>query len=49
MLLGSLNFPQIGELVDWKAFGPGGFNKTVLVVLLSGFFTLLLFYVGGRK
>ena len=48
MLLGSLNFPQIGELVDWKAFGPGGFNKTVLIVLLSGFLTVL-FFLGGRK
>ena len=49
VLLGSLTFPQIGELVDWKSFGPLGLNKTVLVVLLAGFFTLLLFFLGGRK
>jgi F-type H+-transporting ATPase subunit a len=45
----SLNFPQIGELVDWKAFGPLGFNKTVLIVILSGLLTIALFYFGGRK
>jgi F-type H+-transporting ATPase subunit a len=49
MLLGALNFPQIGELVDWKAFGPGGFNKTILEVILAGILTLAVFMVAGRK
>ena len=49
MLLGALNFPQIGELVDWKHFGPPGFDKTVLIVLISCLLTLGLFVLGGRK
>ena len=48
-VLASLSFPQIGELVDWQHFGPPGFNKTVLVVILSGLLTLALFFIGGRK
>ncbi|MFI5041363.1 MAG: F0F1 ATP synthase subunit A [Acidimicrobiales bacterium] len=49
VLLGALQFPQIGELVDWKHFGPLGFNKTILIVILSCLMTLLLFVLGGRK
>jgi F-type H+-transporting ATPase subunit a len=49
VLLGALNFPQIGELVDWKHFGPPGFDKTVLIVLISCLLTLGLFVLGGRK
>jgi F-type H+-transporting ATPase subunit a len=48
-MLGALNFPQIGELVDWKHFGPLGFNKPVLLVLLSCIITLVLFFAAGRK
>ncbi len=48
-MLASLNFPQIGELVDWKHFGPGGLDKTVLLVLVAGALTLLVFVLGGRK
>jgi F-type H+-transporting ATPase subunit a len=48
MVLGSLNFPQIGELVDWKPFGLG-FDKTVLIVVLSCLLTLAVFIIGGRK
>jgi F-type H+-transporting ATPase subunit a len=49
LLVAALNFPPIGELVDWKSFGPGGLNKTVLVTLLAGFLTLLMFWLGGRR
>lgn len=49
VLVGALTFPQIGELVDWKSFGPGGFNKPILIVLISCVLTLGLFLVGGRK
>jgi F-type H+-transporting ATPase subunit a len=49
LLVAALNFPPIGELVDWKSFGPGGFNKTVLVTLLAGLLTVILFWLGGRR
>ncbi len=49
MVIASLSFPQIGELVDWKHFGPGGFDKTVLIVILSCLLTLWIFFAGGRK
>jgi F-type H+-transporting ATPase subunit a len=49
LVLGALNFPQIGELVDWKHFGPPGFDKTVLIVIISGLLTVGLFALGGRK
>jgi F-type H+-transporting ATPase subunit a len=49
VLLGALTFPQIGELVDWKSFGPGGLNKPILIVLISCVLTLGLFVLGGRK
>jgi F-type H+-transporting ATPase subunit a len=48
-LLAALNFPPIGELVDWKTFGPGGFNKTILIVLVACVGTLALFFSAGRK
>jgi F-type H+-transporting ATPase subunit a len=49
MVLGSLTFPQVGELVDWKHFFLPGFDKTVLIVLIACVLTLALFIVGGRK
>jgi F-type H+-transporting ATPase subunit a len=49
MVIASLNFPQIGELVDWKHFGPPGFDKTVLIVIISCLLTLAIFFIGGRK
>ena len=49
MILASLTFPQIGELVDWKHFLLPGFNKPVLIVLLSCIITLGFFIAAGRK
>jgi F-type H+-transporting ATPase subunit a len=48
-LLAKLNFPPIGELVDWKKFGPLGFNKTALVSVLGMILPLVLFFWAGRK
>jgi F-type H+-transporting ATPase subunit a len=48
-LLAGLTFPPIGELVDWKKFGPGGFNKTILLVILACVVTLAVFIAAGRK
>jgi len=49
VILASLTFPQIGELVDWKHFLLPGFNKPVLIVLLSCIITLGFFIAAGRK
>jgi F-type H+-transporting ATPase subunit a len=49
-ILASLNFPPIGELVDWKHFGGiPGLNKATLLVALAALLTLLLFVAAGRK
>jgi F-type H+-transporting ATPase subunit a len=48
-LLGALNFPPIGELVDWKKFGPLGFNKTALIFVLAMVIPLIVFYLAARK
>jgi F-type H+-transporting ATPase subunit a len=48
-LLAKLEFPPIGELVDWKQFLLPGFNKPVAIVLVAVIGTLALFFVGGRK
>ena len=48
-VLGALNFPPIGELVDWKKFGPLGFNKTTLIYLLATLIPLALFFAAARK
>lgn len=48
-LLGALNFPPIGELVDWKQFWLPGLNKTGLLMVLSSVIVLVLFFVAGRK
>jgi F-type H+-transporting ATPase subunit a len=48
-VLGALNFPPIGELVDWKKFGPLGFNKTALVDVLAVIITLGIFFMAARR
>ena len=48
-LVAALNFPPIGELVDWKKFGPLGFNKTAVIDLLALVLTLGLFFAAARK
>jgi F-type H+-transporting ATPase subunit a len=48
-LLAKLNFPPIGELIDWKSFGPLGFNKTALIDLIAAIGTLSLFFYAARK
>jgi F-type H+-transporting ATPase subunit a len=47
--LAALNFPPIGELVDWKKFGPLGFNKTALISILGMVIPLALFFAAARK
>ena len=44
----ALEFPPIGEIVDWKPFF-FGLNKTGLLFLMSTLFTLILFVAAGRK
>jgi F-type H+-transporting ATPase subunit a len=48
-VLAALNFPPIGELVDWKPFGPLGFNKTALISVLGFILPVALFFWAGRK
>jgi F-type H+-transporting ATPase subunit a len=48
-VLAALNFPPIGELVDWKHFLLPGFNKPVLIVLIACLGTLALFMAAGRR
>jgi F-type H+-transporting ATPase subunit a len=48
-LIAALNFPPIGELVDWKKFGPLGMNKTALIDLIALLGTLGLFFAAARK
>jgi F-type H+-transporting ATPase subunit a len=47
-LFAALNFPPIGELVDWKHFGPG-LDKPILIALFACVLTLALFFSAGRK
>jgi F-type H+-transporting ATPase subunit a len=47
--LAVLTFPPIGELVDWRRFGPFGFNKTALVDMLAVVGTLSVFFLAARK
>jgi len=49
VLLGALNFPQIGELVDWKHFWLPGLDKPNLLMVVAALIVLVLFVVGGRK
>jgi len=50
---GGLEFPTIGELVNWPAFfGKGtfyAFNKVALICVLAMALTLLLFFIAGRR
>ncbi|HEY2300639.1 MAG TPA: F0F1 ATP synthase subunit A [Acidimicrobiales bacterium] len=48
-LLAALNFPPIGELVDWKSFGPLGFNKVALLNVVTVVIILVFFFVAVRK
>jgi F-type H+-transporting ATPase subunit a len=48
-VLAKLNFPPIGELIDWKTFGPLGFNKTALIDIFALVGTLGLFFWAIRK
>jgi F-type H+-transporting ATPase subunit a len=47
-LLGALQFPPIGELVDWKHFWLPGLNKTGLLMVLASVIVLLFFLIAGR-
>jgi F-type H+-transporting ATPase subunit a len=49
MVEAALKFPPIGELVKWKSFIPGGFNKVALISLLATAITLLLFFLAGSN
>jgi F-type H+-transporting ATPase subunit a len=49
VIVAALNFPPIGELVKWKPFAPGGFNKVALLAVLSMALTLLLFFLASRN
>lgn len=48
-LVAGLAFPPIGELLDWKSFGPGGFNKTALIDIIAVVLTLGLFISAVRR
>jgi len=47
VLLASLKFPPIGEIVEWKKYG--GINKPSILFFASAILTLLLFGLAGRK
>ena len=49
MITAALNFPPIGELVDWKQFFLPGFNKPILLAILACVITLAIFIPAGRK
>ena len=49
MLLAKLEFPAIGELVDWKQFWLPGFNKPILLMIVSALIVVALFVAAGRK
>jgi F-type H+-transporting ATPase subunit a len=44
-----LEFPPINEVLVWRSFAPGGFNKIALIDCLALLLTLLLFFLAGRK
>jgi F-type H+-transporting ATPase subunit a len=51
-LYAALNFPPIGELVDWKNIAGSGwyaFNKTALISVLAAIIPLIIFFWAGRK
>jgi F-type H+-transporting ATPase subunit a len=49
VILAKLTFPPIGELLEWKKFGPLGFNKTALIDILALIITLAVFFAAARK
>jgi len=49
LLLAKLEFPAIGELVDWKQFWLPGFNKPILLMIVSALIVVALFVAAGRK
>jgi F-type H+-transporting ATPase subunit a len=49
VLVAALNFPPIGELVDWKKFGPLGLNKPALIAVIATITTLTVFLLAGRR
>jgi F-type H+-transporting ATPase subunit a len=48
-VLGALEFPPVSHLFVWPSFGPLGFNKVALVMLISTVCTCTLFLLGSRK
>jgi len=48
-LVAGLNFPQIGELVDWKHFWLPGLSKPSFIIVIAAVIVLALFVVAGRK
>jgi F-type H+-transporting ATPase subunit a len=49
-VLAKLNFPPIGELIDWKPIIKSiGFNKTALIDVIAVVATLFLFFWAARK
>ena len=49
-ILGKLNFPPIGELIDWKPIIKSiGLNKTGLIDVIAVIATLFLFFWAARK
>lgn len=52
-LIGSINFPPIGEVLNWKAIAFGGsafaFNKIGLITFAAAVVTLVLFFLAGSR
>lgn len=52
-MFAAINFPPLGEILNWKviAFGgtPFAFNKVSLILLLATAITLALFFIAGRR
>lgn len=48
-VLAKLDFPPIGELLDWTKIAPGGFNKTALIDVVAVLVTLGLFVSAARQ
>ncbi|NNN12994.1 MAG: F0F1 ATP synthase subunit A [Acidimicrobiaceae bacterium] len=52
-IFGAVNFPPIGEVLNWKPFFLGGsalaFNKVTLTAVLATAITFVLFYTAGKK
>lgn len=43
-------FPNgVNDIFDWRSFGPGGFNKTALMCLISTIICSVFFIAGSRK